>query len=243
MRGSACSSRPSCSAWLMQIRRMQSTALRRSPRPRASNCCCAPTPAATALSTSSKTPQRPAWPVLAFACPLRMWLSPSRTTLLINSSVACIGRFSTPGRRLRLSVLPTTLSRKRQILNFSVRRKDHFVFDIHAVHDADNGGIDRQFLCFGRQAGAGSLNDQHHFSLARTDRIHNDESASGTHQPLALRGIDSERLHGEQFSPRQRRDFLRRHHTTGTLGQEHCPLTLQATLALAGRRSALRWSA
>src|SRR5689334_5818831 len=102
-----------------------------------------------------------------------MWLNTSRTTLWINSSVTCMAWL------------------------LSVCRKDHLIFDVHAIDDADDGGIDRQFIRFGRQAGTRSLNDQDHLALAGSNRINHDERAPGCHEPVALCRIHAHGFHSQ----------------------------------------------
>src|SRR5438128_7971437 len=177
------SSRPSCSALPMQIRRTQSTAFLRSSMPRRSYFCWARLAAATALSTSSNTPQVLPMDLLG-AAPFFMCPSTSWTTLRIRSSVT-VNMVKSHALFAVLRPQGTLiLQGSMDALNVNAARslfrvKDRLVFHVHRVHDADDRRVHGQLLRLGRQAGAGALHNEHYLPLAGADGVHANKCPPG----------------------------------------------------------------
>ncbi len=55
------------------------------------------------------------------------------------------------------------------------RLKHRLLFHLHRIHDPDNCRIDRKFLCSRCEPSTGTLNAQHHFAFASSDRIYDYE--------------------------------------------------------------------
>ena len=92
---------------------------------------------------------------------------------------------------------------------------------MHLVDNADHDRVHRHVFGFRREPGTGALRNQHVVSRSGTQQVDGDERAAGRRQAAALARIDAIRFDDQQFVAHHRREFLRRNHRAGDLGNEH----------------------